>query len=227
MEDASEPSGSGKSKATLIGSSEASDIDGLVSMMQDLSLELEKKGPFQVTLPFEVILYTDNERFTYVRIRVLLLSGATMDSTTVSVDASGWFLILKYKMPEVWTSLATVQQLSTDGDWDADDSNLEYALGMYLDKVKTKYDSQAMYVVQYIKLPVRCDLQLCDAAGKKVFVKLYEHETSDFRSNEQYYSILHANLISVDKPAKEHNTVEFSKSNNPCVHVQQPANPFV
>jgi hypothetical protein len=148
-----------------------------------------------VVLPSEAIAYKDSDRFTYVRARVFLLSGTTMDTINITVDRSGLFLIIRYLLPLLWTSLDTVDQLTGSGDWDATTTTLKSEFGTHLGKLANKYGNQRVYAVQKIKLPVRCEPQMSDHFGTKAFVKLYEHENEEFRHNGQYFYILHVNLI--------------------------------
>jgi hypothetical protein len=188
--------------------------------------DLEQKGPMRIVLPYETLRYVDNCGFTYVRVRLHLLSGATTTSTSVSVHPSGMYLVVKYQAPRVWTAYETVDQISDEGLWIANGLSLKYEFGKHLDKVNDKYDGQSVYYVQYIKLPVRCDLQLSNDAGTKAFVQLYEHEDEDFRKNHQFIAIYHVNLIGAEKPREERSTVTFTVSKNPTVSEHVPMSPF-
>ena len=118
-------------------------------------------------MPFCITAYEDQDSYKFLRIDVLLPSGATARSVWYGVSRCGGWFILKYKIPMVFDTVKILDS-HTDDNWRQHrNMTLQKQLGDSINAHLVARDKNPAFefAVQRIKLPFKCERRLSTKHG--------------------------------------------------------------
>ena len=162
--------------------------------IEDITEELHTMSvKAQATIKLPMLMYTwSKDRQELFSVDILLLSGITEDNIDCKIDKNGHYLTVDIFLPEFFLSSRHLQAAS-EGTISQHHSKTA-ALDKAIDEFREAFDFETPTLKFKIKLPFKVD---------GTFVKevvWYKHDNEILAQEDQFYYMLHIELVTANKP---------------------------